>query len=420
MLPHPHLVPLLPRPASAPDCPACGSREVEASGSVWPGIHVLGAHGCRSCKLDFLQDLPVGFAVDHPMAIGMRKGELFNPTNGPAWIYAPLVRGYHDQWHQEVRMERVVNRTAQRVVVLNTLDYLYGHVLLKLYNAQYYLDKHPELGLVVIVPRMFLWLVPEGVAEVWVVDQRLGEAQRWSTSIDRFVQDQLPRYKEVFLGKGYAHPEFAVMDISRFSKVPPFRLSQFLEQPPKITFVLREDRLWIAGAGTKLMYRIARKLSPNGPLTRWFIHAQDRLVKRSMAHMRKELPTARFAVVGLGRPGGMPPGVEDLRTEKMDAGTELTWCRTYAASQVVVGVHGSNMLLPTAHAAGCVEILPYDRYGNMVQDISVRYHDRMQLFLYRFVDEFAVPRAVARHVVSMFKDFAVYKRDNLVNIFNEE
>ncbi|MBP8822104.1 MAG: hypothetical protein KBH07_00500 [Flavobacteriales bacterium] len=416
----PHLVPLLPEPFSALACPACGSSKVEVRGSVWPGIHVLGVYACRACGLDFLRDLPVGFAVDHPMAIGIRDGKLYNPSNGPGWIHVPLMNGHADQRPEEVGIERVVHRHCERIVVLNALDFLYGHVLLKLYNAQYYLDHHPGLGLVVVVPRMFLWLVPEGVAEVWLVDQRLGDARNWHTGIDRFVQAQLPRYKEVYLGKGYAHPEFAGMDIERFSKVAPFPLDQFLERPPHITFVLREDRLWIGGPVLKLLYRVARKLGRKGPLLRWFIHAQDRLVRRSIKRIRRLVPQARFAVVGLGRPGGMPPDVVDLRTLKMDTQTELAWCRQYASSQVVVGVHGSNMLLPTAHSAGCVEILPYDRYGNMVQDISVRYHNRMQLFLYRFIDEFATPRCVARHVVSIFTDFKVYNQDNQVNIFQAE
>jgi hypothetical protein len=129
------------------------------------------------------------------------------------------------------------------------------------------------------------------------------------------------------------------------------------------------------------------------------------------------MPNARFTVVGLAKPGGMPAGVADLRTLNMNLDTELAWCRAYAQSQVVVGVHGSNMILPTAHAIGCVEILPYDRYGNIVQDISVRWNDRMQLFMYRFVDEFASPADVSRHVVSMFNDHEVYRLDNQVNIF---
>lgn len=151
---------------------------------------------------------------------------------------------------------------------------------------------------------------------------------------------------------------------------------------------------------------------------RWQVHAQDRLVRRTMRRVRRVVPGVRFTVVGLGAAGGMGAEVEDLRTRRMDRETELAWCRAYARSQVVVGVHGSNMLLPTAHAAGCVEILPYDRYGNIVQDISVRWADRMQLFLYRFTDEFATPRAMARHIGSMFTDFPVYFRDNRINIFH--
>jgi hypothetical protein len=101
----------------------------------------------------------------------------------------------------------------------------------------------------------------------------------------------------------------------------------------------------------------------------------------------------------------------------MDVEVERSWCRAYAKSQVVVGVHGSNMLLPTALAAGCVEILPHDRLGNIVQDISVRYADRMQLFLYRFVDEFASPSVVARHVVAIFAYQSTFRRNNLENVF---
>ncbi|MEO8734411.1 MAG: hypothetical protein ABI373_08775 [Flavobacteriales bacterium] len=101
----------------------------------------------------------------------------------------------------------------------------------------------------------------------------------------------------------------------------------------------------------------------------------------------------------------------------MDTVIERTWCEAYARSQVVVGVHGSNMLLPTSLAVGCVEILPYDRYGNMVQDLVVRHADRMQLFLYRFVDEFASPKAVARNVFTIFRDFDHFKRGMKTNTF---
>ena len=213
MVQDPHLVPLLPVPFAGFACPACGGTALRMGPSVWPGVHVLQERTCTGCGHHYLQDLPVGFAVDHPMAIGLRDGALYNPTNGEPWIHEPLVRSFRSPQDREVRVERIVHRRCDRVIILNTLDFLYGHVLLKLYNAQHYLDRHPDLGLVLILPRMFQWLVPEGVAEVWLVDQRLGEAHGWYTAIDRFVQEQLPRYGEVYLGRGYAHPEFATMGL---------------------------------------------------------------------------------------------------------------------------------------------------------------------------------------------------------------
>jgi hypothetical protein len=75
------------------------------------------------------------------------------------------------------------------------------------------------------------------------------------------------------------------------------------------------------------------------------------------------------------------------------------------------------MLLPTALAGGCIEVLPHDRYRNLAQDVAHRWNDVMLLFQYRFVDEFASPRAVARHAISMFRDFAVYYRNNRVNVY---
>ena len=117
---------------------------------------------------------------------------------------------------------------------------------------------------------------------------------------------------------------------------------------------------------------------------------------RVLRRTRRLYPDLTASIVGLGEPRPVPDGVTDLRTTKMNVETELAWCRTYAKSHFVIGVHGSNMLLPTALAGGCIEVLPHDRFGNLAQDVAVRCNDVMQLFLYRFVDEFASPATVAQ------------------------
>lgn len=413
----PHLVPLDPTGWPQARCPSCGSVEVDAIGTVIPGIHVMGDHVCRTCGYAFLKDLPVGFGVQHPMAIGRKDGILYNPGEGGAWIHGPLLKGFRDPQQAKVRIERIVHRECSGVILLNTLDFLYGHVLLKLFNAQYYLDRYPDLGLIVLAPRIFAWMVPMGVAETWLVDLRLSECQGWHTDLDRQVQTWMKGHTEIYFGKGYAHPDHVPIDIDRFTDQKPFPMERFLEEPPCITFVAREDRLWFRSPLSKFLYRAMGPLGLRRVLRRLWVRDQDRLMRSTMRHIRRTMPQVRFSVVGLGRQGGSRGLAEDLRTTRMDEATERRWCAVYARSQIVIGAHGSNMLLPTAHAAGCIEVLPYDRYENIVQDIAVRYNDLMQLFLYRFVDEFASPEQVARHAVSMFTDFRTYYRNNRINVF---
>lgn len=416
MLTDKHLIPIHPVPAAAGTCPRCESERVEVLGSVWPGINVMARCRCGACGLFFYRDLPYGFAIDHPMTIG-EDGTLFHGERLPEWIREPFMKGFNGPNEAAVDIERRVYREADRVVVLNTLDFLYGHVLLKLYNALHYLDQHPDLGLIVVVPRMYEWLIPEGCAEAWIVDLRLGGIQGWHKAIDAFVQERLPTYAEVHLAKGYSHPDMTGADISRFTRVKAFDTEQFNAVPPHITFVTREDRLWFRSPLRKFLFRGFNKVGLRG-LARWVgVKGQDRLVQRAMARIRQVLPQASFSIVGLGSPGLGAPGVEDLRTRRMNVDTELDWCRAYGASQVVIGVHGSNMLLPTALAAACVEILPEQRYENIVQDVTVRYSGRAQLFHYRFVSEFITPAGMARLVRSLFRDRPVFMRNNHQNVF---
>ncbi len=414
MLNDQHLIPIKPPAGLSAQCPECGGSDVQDKGVVFPGIHVLGDHLCNACGLEFLQDIKLGFAVQHPVALRKKDGKLYNISNAGQWLTTPLVNAYKKQARHQPPIERVVERPFRRVVILNCLDFLYGHVLLKLFNARHYLDEHPDLGLVLILPRMFAWLVPKGTAEVWLVDMKLGDAHGWYTGIDAFVQERLSEYDEVYMARGYAHPDQSKIDIGRFTGVEPFQLHEFDSKPKHITFIARQDRLWLKSDTADLAFRGLLRSGLRKRFGHLLVAGQSRRIRKTMELIRKKFPDVQFTVVGLDEPGGFEGLAEDLRTQRMDVATELAWCRAYAASQVVVGVHGSNMLLPTAFAAGAVEILPRDRYGNIVQDIFVRYTDRMQLFLYRFVREHAHPAEVADHCIAMLRDHGTYRKNMCV------
>ena len=135
--------------------------------------------------------------------------------------------------------------------------------------------------------------------------------------------------------------------------------------------------------------------------------------------LRRDVSALDFAVAGLaegGARGGLPGWVKDLRRPAPDEAAERAWCERYAASHVVVGVHGSNMLLPSAHAGAAVELLGPERWGNFAQDILFRDAGdcRETLFRYRFVDASTPPAALAPLVATLLTRREDFRR--LMNV----
>ncbi len=218
-----HMIPLVPHLFNDFDCPGCGSHAPEGEGLLVPGAQNVGAYHCNTCGLRFLRELPAGFAIDKPFIWSAETGITYNNDKNrpPQWRLHP---GQIPIVEECPPVECHVRRKCRRVVILNTLDYLYGHVLLKLFNAQHYLDKHPGLGLVVMVPKMYEWLVPQEVAEVWVFDMKLSQGTSWNQGIVRYVQGRIQEYEQAFLAPAYSHIDFTDVDIKRVTGVVAFAL----------------------------------------------------------------------------------------------------------------------------------------------------------------------------------------------------
>src|SRR5690606_25655520 len=165
-------------------CPECGSEEIQFVRISTPGIYWLAEYGCKKCGTKFLQSLPVGHMLDHPLAIAKENHKLYPNDWNMYWQYEPFLGSFINFKNDEVSIRKIVYATHQKVIILNTLDYLYGHTLLKLYNALHYIDTRKDLGLIVIIPRIFEWMIPAGCAEAWVVDLRLSELKSGYEAID--------------------------------------------------------------------------------------------------------------------------------------------------------------------------------------------------------------------------------------------
>jgi hypothetical protein len=398
-------------------CPKCGSETPDILDVCFQTIYVLADCRCSVCSYSFFQTFPTGHVVDNPIFIDKANSEVHCKEDTPDWLCKVVDNAHANCRQTPVTIRKIVFEERNDVVILNTLDYLYGHVLLKLYNAQFHLERNKDLGLIVIVPKIFEWMIPKGCAEAWVVDLKLNELCFEHESIAQFVRDQFKRFRSVYLSKAYSHPDFTAVKISRFVGVKPFNLADYTIRKPTITFILREDRWWYGNIVDYWIYRFGRRFKRFSWAAQILAHRQNKLVKETIHHVRCVIGDCDFYITGLGRTGNFGRAGIDERKNKLDASTEKEWCAIYARSHVVVGVHGSNMLLPTALSAGCVEILPEDRFGNMVQDISVRYNDRKQLFLYRFADQYSSPRSVAKKVISMLRDFDTYNKNMCENLY---
>ncbi|HVF44385.1 MAG TPA: hypothetical protein VM936_15280, partial [Pyrinomonadaceae bacterium] len=242
----------------------------------------------------------------------------------------------------------------------------------------------------------------------------------WNEWLAREVRRRVEAFGLVSLGHALSHPRPDEFDIERFTRVAPFPLGEWDARlgRPAVTFIWRDDRPWRApvdAAAPGRLKRLGRLMASRSRQS----GGQSARASELAEALRRDLPALDFAVTGLVNDGEreeLPGWVKDLRRTTLDDEGERAWCERYAASHLVVGVHGSNMLLPSAHAGGVVEFIGPGRWGNFTQDILFRDAGdcRETFFRYRFVDEATTPAAAARLVNLMLTKRESFRR--LMNV----
>jgi hypothetical protein len=378
-------------------CHVCDAQ-VRAREVLWQGIHVCARYRCSGCGQEFVEDLPIGQAIFTPYRIAA-DGLLIGDDSAKEWFGAPLRDSLQSPSHDTpIGFKVEIRRPVKQIIVLNCIDFLYGHCLLKLLNAQAHQgDAGP--GLVVLVPSFLRWMVPEHVAEVWEVDIPLAMAKRYFPALHQRIAAECERFESVHVSLARSHP--ADFNITSFTGVPrhDFALPDY-----RITFIWRADRPWI---GNGLVVRVLRKLG----MRALFLGHQRRKVCKLFSRLKRTFPKARFTVAGLGREVDFPSWIDDHRSTRFDADTERGACRVYSESRIVIGVHGSNMLLPSAHTGMAIDLMPDERWSNIAQDILYHQQDfagdqRVAAFRFRYVPIEAPLPAMEKMIVSMIRSFA--------------
>jgi len=394
-------------------CPHCGGSLAVKRWLV-PGMRSLAEASCGKCGGDFYTDLPTGQACLTPVMLDAKSGETFSPA-GASWFARWLSDGFANRRNTPPPIKEEVFRPLRRPVLLNCLDTLYGHELMKLMNAQHYLDYHPDKDLVVLIHANFRWLVPDGVAAVWSLDEPLSKGAGWNEGLADFVHVRLASSSEAWLARAINLPHADDFDIVRFTRVRPFPRKDFtawLEaiRAPQIVFVCRDDRTWFgSGAVANFLGRAARVLTRRGLPLNWLVRSlQHRAIVAFGNTLRRSFPALTLTIIGVGQQGGLPAWIQDRRVTRPSPEEEVETCRLCAQAHMVIGVHGSNMLLPTAHAGAVIDLMPRDRWGNLAQDITLPMGEaRDQALRVLFLPVSTAPNLLA-HIAGSTLEYAHY------------
>jgi hypothetical protein len=405
------MVRLHPRPDAFHQCPYCHCA-LKVVGWHIPGMRTLADLVCHECGKEFYGDMLAGFGLLYPMLLEKGVGKVHD-RYGVEYFAGWLRDSYPRRNDVSFTVTVESFRPLKRPLILNCLDALYGHVVLKLLNAQYYLDHADNYDLLLIVPKFLRWMVPDGVSEVWTVDLPLRQGTAWSDAFARRLAARIAQSEEAWLSVAFPLPHPEDFDISRFTRVLPFNLCEWEARldRPVVTFVVREDRLWVREQQLNSLRFFGRRLSARvGGKHPDLVGLQVENFNALAARLRAEVPDCEIAVTGIGRRGTLAPWISDRRELWVSSDTERTWCELYARSHVVIGVHGSNMLLPSAHAGAVVGLVPPDRWGNILQDFLYRPSDmRIASLLYRTLPLSTTVADLSDVVVGLLDNFGLHK-----------
>lgn len=385
------MIPLIPKLQFQVECPYC-EASLKNTRLIWQGMHICTDATCSRCHREFLCDLSSNQATVTPYMFDKKKEE-FLPlklTPGDDGIFKA-----HKTWTKsenfftsifreiknnpqndtvDFKIERFIE--TKKVIILNTLDYIYGHSSLFLFNAETHLKCNSDYGLILIIQSFLRWLVPDEVAEVWIFDLPMNAGRKYFPDISNTINKELQRFQEVLLSRAEVQPVH--FDISRFTRIP---CHDFADDDFRITFVWRQDarRMWQKEV---FLAKVLRKLGFLNLLRFW----QIQKIKKLFRLLLRKLPEARLTVAGLGRFGTFPEWIEDCRISKFDEENERRLCEIYSESRLVVGVHGSSMILPSAQAGMTISLMPQKRWGNFAQDLVFSENDdRLALYQKRIL-----------------------------------
>jgi hypothetical protein len=362
-------------------CPVCSKLLENKNDLIWQGVHICTDSYCNNCSEEYICNLSIGQSKLESYQLRKSDGKTFG-SEPYEWLVNPLKNIIIQPRTDSIKLDIEIRESdSDKIIVLNTLDNCYGHSLLFFLNLHDIIRQKKDKKVIVIIQPFLKWLLPkEGIAEVWTVSLSFNQLREYHSDLTYKINKELLRFKEVYISSAPLCPN--EVTISKFSKIEPYN---FDDKPskPKITFIWREDvnRFWFK---SYWLYGGLRKLGLATIILPF--HYIRILLFLYLMNFKLKGKNYQITLAGLGQFGWFPNFIEDHRVKNFNKESEIYTCKVYAESELVVGVHGSSMILPSAHAGMTVSIMPLKRWGNFIEDILYSEEDvRLAAFQKRVI-----------------------------------
>ncbi len=334
------MIDLLPIPDDRFACP-CGQAELRVEGFHLPGMIPMARTRCPTCGRKFLAHLHTGFGHNGDFLLDEDSGEVHTSIH-TQWYRDFVAAAMASTGEAPYPVQRITRRQpGEDVLLLNCLDPIYGHCLHRLFSLDAYRQRGFAGSVIAIMPRFLAWLAPDDIDEIWVVDTPLRASNRANATIAEMASELARKARQLRYADMAYHHE---VDISRYAHIAPFAVSGHDSvSPPRITLIWREDRCWTIHG---------KEIDPAAA-----VGQQHRLYCLLLETLREHVPDLDAAVTGYGRTGQFPAWVKDMRLLEHDTETERRWAHHYAQTHLSFGMHGSNMILPSALSLGAMELV---------------------------------------------------------------
>jgi hypothetical protein len=341
-------------------CPSC-AQQIQPADWLITGMHSMAQMGCPNCGHRVYSEIPVNAGSFYPGIIDANTGEREDDMPFENWYLNGLAEAFKKRSQEDIPIEVHANRRLgeRPVLLLNSIDATYGHAIYELFNASYYLKKK-EFDLVILVQKQLQWLVPDGTAQVWIVNIPFSKAVNWFDKLDQQIKALLKEVNDVFICRSFVQADSHDFNIADYARINPFPLDKWDERlsKPTLTFIWRTDRFWKRVLPKTVDNRFSRILFPK-ILSRLRNHLQFKWVLRFSEKLKEQIPSVDFAIAGMDeRKPPLPGWIKDYRYPVHEDATAKKQAERYAESHLVIGCNGSSLLLPGCLCGGVINIVP--------------------------------------------------------------